>query len=86
VCRKSSVDRQYNLSIHMYGTITMYLPVDRQYNLIYVSYGYDGKVGWLAHLSICVYSTITEGAWALFYAVYILRRPYWPRIVVEAKM
>jgi hypothetical protein len=55
----------------MYGTITMYLPVDRQYNLIYVSYGYDSKVGWLAHLSVHAYGTITEGAWALFYAVYI---------------
>jgi hypothetical protein len=86
VCGKSSVDRQYNLSICMYSMITMYLPVDRQYNLIYVSYGYDGKVGWLAHLSICAYGMITEGAWALFYAVYILYRPYWPRIVVEAKM
>jgi hypothetical protein len=51
--------------------INVYLPVDRQYNLIYVSYGYDSKVEWLAHLSIHVYGTITEGAWALFYAVYI---------------
>jgi hypothetical protein len=71
MCRKSSVDRQYNLSIHTYGTITVYLPVDRQYNLIYMSYGYDSKVGWLAHLSIHAYGTITEGEWALFYAVYI---------------
>jgi hypothetical protein len=34
---KSSVNRWYNLSICVYSTITVYLPVDRWYNLIYVS-------------------------------------------------
>src|SRR5260370_29402832 len=40
-------------------------------------------MGWKAHLSIRAHGTITEGASTLFYAAYIRRGPYCPKIMVD---